>query len=126
MEITPFIVGSVLALAAGGVGFRSLRRCVTWSAASGKVLRLDEEVSRKGDRRFRPAVEFTSRDGRVISFYSEVATFHRGYRPGTSVRVWYDPRDPEHAEIASFARLWLLPFSLGAFAAVFIYLSFKL
>jgi hypothetical protein len=72
---------------------------------------------------FRAAVGFTTRDGREISFYSEVATTHRDYRVGDSVQVLYDPRDPEHAEIASFVRLWLLPFTLLLFAAVFFYLS---
>ena len=123
MQTIPFVIGSVLALAAGGVGFRSLRRCVTWPSATGKVLRLDEVFSRKGEPRFRAAVEFITRDGREVSFHSEVATLHRDYRPGTSVRVLYDPRDPEHAEIASFVRLWLLPFALSAFAAVFICIS---
>lgn len=123
MQIIPFVIGSVLALAAGGVGFRSLRRCVTWASATGKVLRLDEAFSRNGEPRFRAAVEFITRDGREISFHSQVATLHRDYRPGTSVRVMYDPGDPEHAEIASFVRLWLLPVTLSAFAAVFIGIS---
>ena len=123
MQTIPFVVGSLLTLAAGGVAFRSLRRCVTWSSATGKVLRLDDEISRKGEPRFRAAVAFTTRDGREISFHSEVATTHRDYRVGASVRVLYDPRDPEHAEIASFVRLWLLPFALSVFAAVFICIS---
>ena len=105
------------------MAFRSLRRCFTWSSATGAVHRLDEETGRKGQARFRAAVGFTSRDGREISFHSEVATTHRDYRVGDSVRVLYDPRDPEHAEIASFVRLWLLPLVLLLFAAVFFYVS---
>jgi len=123
MQATPFIIASLLTLPAGGLAFRSLRRCFTWSSASGTVHRLDEETARQGAARFRAAVGFKTRDGREISFYSKVATTHRGYRAGDSVRVLYDPRAPEHAEIASFVRLWLLPFVLSLFAAVFFYIS---
>jgi hypothetical protein len=123
MQITPFVIGSLLTLPAVGLAIRSLRRCLTWSSAKGAVQRLDEVTTRKGEARFRTVVGFTTRDGREISFYSEVTTTHRDYRAGDSVRVLYDPRDPEHAEIASFVRLWLLPFSLSLFAVVFFYIS---
>ena len=123
MQTIPFVIGSVLTMAAGGLAFRSLRRRVTWSVATGKVLRLDEEMDCEGDTKYRAAVKFTTREGREISFHSKVSTTHRDYRAGTSVRVLYDPRDPEHAEIASFVRLWLLPFTLSVFAAAFIYIS---
>jgi hypothetical protein len=123
MQTIPFVVGSFLALAACGVAFRSLRRCFTLSSATGTVQRLDEETTRKRETRFRATVGFTTRDGRESSFRSEVATTHRDYRVGDSVRVLYDPRHPEHAEIASFVRLWLLPFVLSFFAAVFFIVS---
>ena len=123
MQTIPFVVGSMLTLAGGGLAFRSLRRCFTWSSATGAVHRLDEETGRKREARFRAAVGFTTRDGREISFSSEVATTHRDYRIGDSVQVFYDPRDPEHAEIASFVRLWLLPCALLLFAAAFYYQS---
>ena len=130
MQTIPLVVGSLLTLAAGGLAFRSLRRCFTWSSATGTVQRLDEEIDRlgrdtklKGARRFRAAVGFTTRDGREISFCSEVATSHRDYRVGDSVRVLYDPRDPKRAEIASFVRLWSLPIAFSFFAAVFFYIS---
>ena len=123
MQTIPFVIGSLLTLPAGCLAFRSLHRCFIWSSATGAVHRLDEETGRKMEARFRAAVGFKTRDGREISFYSEVATTHRDYRAGDSVRVLYDPRDPEHAEIASFVRLWLLPFVLSLFAAVFFYIS---
>ena len=55
---------------------------------------------------FRPAVRFSTRDGREFSFLSEVSTSHQGYEVGDAVRVLYDPRDPERAEIRSFLRQW--------------------
>jgi hypothetical protein len=123
MQTIPFVIGTVLTMAAGGLAFRSLQRRITWSSATGTVHRLDKEMDCEGDTRYRAAVKFTTRDGREISFHSKVSTTHRDYRAGTSVRVLYDPRDPEHAEIASFVRLWLLPFVLSLFAAVFFYVS---
>ena len=123
MQTIPFVVGSVLTLAGGGLAFRSLRRCFTWSSAKGAVHRLDEETGRKRQTRFRAAVGFTTCDGREILFHSEVATTHRDYRVGDSVRVLYDPQNPKQAEIGSFVRLWLLPLVLLLFAAVFFYVS---
>lgn len=122
-QAIPIAIGSLLTLAAGGFAWRSFRRMFTWSSASGTVQRVEEESGRQGQRMFRPAVRFLTRDGREVSFLSEVATSHRGYRVGASVRVWYDAQDPERAEIASFSRLWLPVVALLFFAGAFFLVS---
>ena len=116
-------VACLLALAAAALAYRSLRRCFTWGSAYGSVQRLDEVPGRRGQPMFRPVVRFTTRDGRELSFASEMASSYPGYRVGATVRVLYNPLDAESAEIASFVRLWLLPVVLLVFAGVFFYVS---
>jgi hypothetical protein len=55
-----------------------------------------------------PVVAYTTPRGEKIRFTSRVG---RG-QPlpnGTPVRILFDPNHPEDAEIATFARLWLMP-----------------
>ena len=123
IQMVPMTIGGLFTLAAACVAFRSLRRLFTWGSASGTVHRVDEVSGRQGQRMFRPAVRFMTRDGREVSVLSEVATSHGGYRVGESVRILYDVRDPEHAEIASFMRLWFPVVVLLFFAGVFFFVS---
>ena len=123
IEIVPMTIGVLFTLAAACAAFRSLRRLFTWGSASGTVHRFDVVSGRQGRRMFRPAVRFMTRDGREVSVLSEVATSHGGYRVGESVRILYDVRDPERAEIASFMRPWLPVVVLLLFAGVFFFLG---
>ncbi|MFO1488049.1 MAG: DUF3592 domain-containing protein [Verrucomicrobiota bacterium] len=113
------IISGIFALGAVGLASRNLRRLFTWGSASGMVHRVEEVSGRRGRRLYRPAFKFLTREGREVSVCSEMASSHFVYRVGEPVRVLYDVRDPERAEIASFMRLWfpvvVLLFLAGAF-----------
>jgi hypothetical protein len=117
------IISGIFTLAAASMAFRSLRRLFTWGSASGTVHRVDEVSGRRGQRLFRPAVRFMTRDGREVSVYSEMASSHFVYHVGDSVEVLYDVRNPERAEIASFIRLWFPAVILLFFAGAFFLIS---
>ncbi len=55
-----------------------------------------------------PVVAYTTPGGEKIRFTSRVGS-GQPLPNGTPVRILFDPDHPEDAEIAAFARLWLMP-----------------
>jgi hypothetical protein len=94
--------------------------------AEGQVIGLDRSRSSSGSgsssTTYRPVVEFTSATGKRIEFTSNVGSNPPSHRVGESVRVLYDPVDPDSARIKSFFQLWfvfIIFFVLGLiFAAI--------
>ena len=60
-----------------------------------------------------PKIRFSSRDGKTHTFVSPLGR-GKPYVNGTEVSVVYDPSRPEDAEIAGFARNWMIPLVLAA------------
>ena len=57
---------------------------------------------------YRPKVRFATADGRTLTFTS-TAGHAKPLADGTRVSVRYDRRNPEDAEVATFASLWVFP-----------------
>ena len=105
-------VGAVAGVAAALVARRSVRLSTAGGKAEGTVVGNEELVptGQRGAPRtcHLPVIAYTTPRGGKIRFTSRVG---RG-RPlpnGTPVRVLFDPDRPGDAEIATFARLWLMP-----------------
>ena len=61
---------------------------------------------------FCPVVEFTGPSGEKVRFTSDFGSRPASHRVGQSVKVRYDPSDPQQAEIESALSLWLVPLIL--------------
>jgi hypothetical protein len=64
-----------------------------------------------------PRIRFRTSDGQEIVFISSTGTNPPAYRVNEPVTVLYDPRQPRHAFIKSFAQVWMLSiilFGVGA------------
>jgi hypothetical protein len=105
---------------------RPIRLLRAGGSANGVVVDSGEsiETARGGSSRFFfPVVEFTTRQGRSIRFTSD--TGRRVARAkGSSVRVLYDPDQPDDAALATFATLWLFPLVTSAFGMPFLVAGF--
>jgi len=77
-----------------------------------------------GKPSYSPQVQFTTDDGKVITFTSSNGSGRKPYRIETAIKVLYAPDDPTKATIKSFTNLFLLGivlvfFGLG-FAGMFL------
>jgi hypothetical protein len=63
---------------------------------------------------YHAVVQFTSA-GKTVQFMDPLGTDPPTYREGDTVKVRYDPSDPDHAQISSALRQW----GLSAFLIVF-------
>jgi Protein of unknown function (DUF3592) len=115
------VVGMGL-LTAGVFSFRSTRRFLTTAvSASGvvteNVWRESHSNNRSGS--FYPRVRFHTSDGREISFVTNVGSSPPSYQVNEPVTVLYDPQQPYHAYVRSFAQQWLEPVLFGGLGIVF-------
>src|SRR3954470_17919306 len=112
-------------LLAAGVGFtlyglwgllRSLR---PYRVCDGIVIGYEqhEEYSM-----FAPRIEFTSPDGLVHTFLSQLYGSQE-IPIGGRIRIRYSPAQPERAEVARFSALWLFPLVWLAFGIGFLLVS---
>jgi hypothetical protein len=98
-----------------GLGVRSLvttqRFLAKASTADGVVVRLDKVVerSREGDRYtlYYPVVRFVTASGQVVEYSDDLGEDPPAYRVGDSVRVLYDPADPQKARLDTWSSQWL-------------------
>lgn len=90
-------------------GYASWQLQTRGETAQGTVIRLDEQGDADGGCcTYVPVVEFEA-GGRLYSIEGNNASDPPAYRMGESVRVIYDPSNPEKAQIDKWSERWLFP-----------------
>ena len=113
------MIGGLLLIVAAVLFYTRWRKFSQWAVADGIVLRLEARAIRPGERILSyPVVEFETTEFRVVSFESNLGTAPSPYRVGQTVRVRYDPADPQHAVIDSLAARYLGPIAALGFAMI--------
>jgi Protein of unknown function (DUF3592) len=102
---------------------RSFLRCCV--EVDGEVKRLERSKSSgKYGYTYAPVFSFTVADGQTYTVTSEVSTSPPGFDVGESVRVRYDPSNPEDARIHTFFQTWGGAVMWGIVGAAFIAFGF--
>jgi Protein of unknown function (DUF3592) len=86
------------------------------------ALKKDQTRSRSGNNvlLYHAVFEFTTRRGQRVRAVDNVARTETPYPVGSHIKIYYDPRDPETAQIDAFAERWGFTCGLGIFALVFL------
>jgi hypothetical protein len=105
-----FFFGGPCALAYSLVStFRTrdfIRRSVE---VTGEVIRLERSVDRGGSAsyiEYAPVFSFTVADGNAYTVISKISSSPADFNVGESVRVRYDPTNPQDARIHTFLQTW--------------------
>ena len=120
-----FTVLGVVFLIIGAATYLHTRRFLdTAVAAEGVVLenlgRMDNSSNNYGSSRYYyPRIRFRTADGQDISFVSSSGSNPPSYSINETVKILYDPGQPDRAMVHSFVGLWLLPTIFGGIGAVF-------
>lgn len=56
-----------------------------------------------------PVVEFSTGEGQTVRFTDGIGSLPPDYEVGATVRVLYDPAEPQAARLWSWKRLWFAP-----------------
>jgi hypothetical protein len=89
--------------------------------ASGVVVALQKQVLNPGSSGvYCPTIEFTTTSGEIVRFESSYGTMPASHKVGQVVKILYDPKKPNTAEIDSGLSNWFVPgclivFAIGAF-----------
>jgi uncharacterized protein YneF (UPF0154 family) len=103
---TVFTMIGILLLVVAGLIFGSAMRFKARAlAVDGQVTGMIRTFNTEHGRHhgYKPVVVFTSRDGKVHKVVGRVATYPPLYHVGQSVKVLYDPADPNDVNIGSLA-----------------------
>ena len=103
-----FVIGIVILIAGIVSIFKRRRQIANSLAADGVITSFATEMGRSGYLYY-PLVQFTIPSGQTISFQSSVGSSRTGYSAGQQVKVLYDARNPQEAEIDALTSLWLVP-----------------
>lgn len=75
---------------------------------TGIVLRNEPLPNVKQSYNLAPVIEFTAKDGEIITYQDKIATYPPEFSIGDQVNVLYDKDDPHNATISSFTQMWLM------------------
>lgn len=84
----------------------------------GTVIELIPKRS-KDSTTYSPLVSFTTKSGQEITYTSSTSSNPPSYDVGENVQIFYDPANPNDAEINGFFSLWLGVIILGFIGIVF-------
>jgi hypothetical protein len=99
------ILSGVAAAVYGGWRYNEERGFLSRSETATARVTGNHMRGSSGKLEFCPDLKFTTKDGQTINFAgSELdCAYHVKYEKGQEVEVHYDPREPAHAQIGSFA-----------------------
>ena len=86
--------------------------------AQGTVIEMIPKRS-KDSTTYSPVVSFTTKSGQQINYTSSTSSNPPSYDVGENVQIFYDPANPNDAEINGFFSLWLGVIILGFIGIVF-------
>ncbi|MBN2584276.1 MAG: DUF3592 domain-containing protein [Planctomycetes bacterium] len=107
------VLGLGVALAA-----QAAVRLLCWRRTAGTVVGY-----RRDEGCFLPVIEYLLDDGTVVRFTAGSGRGVRSFKEGTAVPIFYDPGDPQRADLRTLAALWLTPVVLIAMGALFVTLQ---
>ena len=132
------IIGSLFLLfgsgfsVGGGLMLRnSFRKAKYWKKCQGTVVDYTVYNSNSpANKHFNPKIQFTSDDGKEVTFVASTGSSAQSYQIGDTVNVRYLVENPEKADLDSFVNLWafaiMLAFFGVGFLSVGLYLGFRL
>ena len=84
-----------------------------------KTFRISE--GDEGGSTYCPIIEFTTKTGETITFDTRMCSSKRPYEPGQSITVFYDPQNPQKAQVDSFFGKYTFPAIAAVIGVVFVF-----
>jgi hypothetical protein len=125
-----FIFGGMgLAALIGGL-MRGGKRIMLYKdgiAAAGTAVETYESSSTDSDGHssisYYPVVEFQTPDGRTYRFKGSTGSSSPDFENGAAVRLRYNPKNPNEAQLTNFSQFWLGPVAITAAGLIALFLG---
>lgn len=106
-------MGLALLIAGGVTYFQSVNFVNHAKLTTGTVVGMFTSTdSDTNARSYCPEVSYTTKTGKIVKFESNVCQSPAQFIVGDIVNVYYDPQDPQNAQMKSYGAQYLLPTSL--------------
>lgn len=122
------LIGTAFAVAAF-INWQSTRQLIqTGIETKGVVIDMHHTRDKRGriTTSLAPVVQFVTKEGKSVTYYSQTYTTPAGFAIGESVMLWYLPSDPQHNVTLKGADSWVLSAVLGLFGVVFSFIGYPL
>ncbi len=103
-----FVIGIGVLIAGISSIFKRRSQIANSLSADGLVTGLATEMGKSSYLYF-PLIQFKIPSGQTINFQSSLGSNPAGYSVGQQVKVLYDARNSQEAEIDALTSLWLVP-----------------
>ena len=113
-----FVIGIVVLISSIVSILKRRGQIANFLSATGVVTAFATEMGKSGYLYY-PLVEFKIASGQTIGFQSLMGSSRAGYSVGQQVKVLYDARNPQQAEIDSMVSQWFVPGCLLAMGLMF-------
>ncbi len=113
-----FVIGIGVLIAGIWSIFKRRSQIANSLSADGLVTGLATEMG-KSSYLYYPLIQFKIPSGQTINFQSSLGSNPAGYSAGQQVKVLYDTRSPQEAEIDALTSLWLVPGCMLAMGLAF-------
>jgi|HubBroStandDraft_6_1064221.scaffolds.fasta_scaffold113456_1 hypothetical protein len=119
------VVGLIFVSAGIGIFLHTRRFVATAVSVSGMVTENIWRLSPSSRRDtsssvFYPRIRFRTDDGQDITTITNTGSYPPAHHINEAVTILYDPQQPYHAVIRSFAELWMLPLVFSGLGLLFL------
>ena len=112
-----FLIATGCVLACVNALITQYRKQAVSISAAGSVVELQKRVINPGSSGvYCPVIEYRTGSGQVVRFASAFGTMPATHKVGQTVKVAYNPKEPDTAEIDSALSNWFVPGCLLGFA----------
>lgn len=118
LAIAALLLGSAGAIAWSEISFRRVA-VETDGRVVGMITQRSRDRPGHSTRSYAPVFTFALPDGQEVRVESSSGSNPPCCSVGATVRVLYDPSQPQRAHIAGFAESWFLPMLLGGIGTMF-------
>jgi hypothetical protein len=87
--------------------------------ASGTVTGMSVSTNSDDITSYCPQIRFTTRDGQEVTYFPNVCSTSPQFEKGDQVELYYDPLDPEEAQIVGFWTQYGIVTLLGIIGLIF-------
>src|SRR4051794_40986733 len=117
-------VGLVMLSISGYLFYQEKQFLQHAQVGNGIVTALQQSTSSKGSVTYYPVVVYRTSNGKEMEFSSSFSSNPPSYEIGEKVEVYYEPNQPQSAEIKGFFTQWFVVLITGGLGLVFTSIGF--
>lgn len=94
---------------------------ITGEKVNGKVIDVKLYFARHAT--YKPSIQYSTLGGKTLIGTTNIGSNPPNYKIGQEVKLYYNPKNPEHILVKNFSDQWLLALTFGSIGTIFMVMS---